>query len=127
MKHLFVLLTVCSLLQFTACNKDVEIRSRDYPFVVTREAQVFAEGVTLSANIMNTGSEEILEYGFVWSIHPNPTISDMPILLSEGKGKGIYSVTQTAGIVSSQTYFVRAYLKTSRYEVYGNEVRFTAL
>ena len=127
MKHFFALLFVCCLFLLTACNKDVGIQSRDYPFVITNEASVFAEGVTLSANIMNTGPDEILEYGFVWSIHKNPTSSNLSVLFSEAGGKGIYTSTQTTGLVSSQTYFVRAYLKTSKYEVYGNEIMFTAL
>ena len=127
MKYLFKILIVCSLFQVTGCKREIVLQPRDYLFVTTGEAKVSSEGVTLSADIMNTISDEILEYGFVWSLHSDPTILDLSIITSESRGKGIYTATLTSGLVSSQSYYVRAYVKTSKYEVYGNEIMFTAL
>jgi N-acetylneuraminic acid mutarotase len=94
------------------CNKEAEVKPKDYPYVITEIPEINKDGALLSANIENIGNMNILKYGFVWGTSEKPTINDYNILFTDEAKKGTYC------------YIVRAYIKTDKYEVYGNTITF---
>jgi hypothetical protein len=124
MKIRDVFFVVISLLIFIRCEKETEVQSKDYPYVITRTPNINADGVGFSALITSIGKEEILKYGFVWSQESNPTIHDYNKLFEEMPGKGEYTYDVKGGFEKGKTYYVRAYMLTTNLEVYGNEKSF---
>lgn len=102
------------------CEKDAEVQPKDYPFVITQTPSVDSGGVVFSADLKNTGNQTIIKHGFVWSTESNPTIHDFSKLFDGRAGMGIYSCNVNSGLAKDQTYYVRAYVRTGQYEVYGN-------
>jgi len=83
---------------------------------------------TLSATLLEAGSERIVETGFVWGIMGSPTLS-----LSGGSAKTASPVTAAnqkisviaTGLTKTVTYYGRAYVKTAGGNVvYSNAVSF---
>jgi len=79
-------------------------------------------GVVLSVNINNDGNEDITERGVCYTTNPNPTITNTRKIVSGTVGT--MSVT-ISDLVSSTTYYVRAYATNSKGTTYSNEVTFT--
>lgn len=118
---------IASFLSLSNCEKEAEVKPRDYPYVITNSPKVNEEGAEFSANIANVGNQEILKYGFVWSEISNPTILDNNKLFEGMPKKGIYTYNINSGLTKGHTYYVRAYILTERYEVFGNEKSFNSL
>lgn len=83
----------------------------------------------LSASLVNTGSREITESGFVWSISQYPTME-----MNHGSSISVPAVTQKGGqivantgtIVPGLNYYSRAYVKDSKGTVhYSNQETFS--
>ena len=83
---------------------------------------------TLSATLLDAGSERIVETGFVWGIMGSPTLS-----LNGGSAKTATPVMAakqkisvvTTGLTKAVTYYGRAYVKTAGGNViYSNAVSF---
>jgi hypothetical protein len=106
------------------CNKDLELPVKDYPYVETLEPEVTDEGTLLSAELMNIGNSKILQFGFVWSESIKPTILDH-ICISTGEiKKGKYTYQLNSGIRNDNSYYVRSYVKSENFLVYGNQISF---
>jgi hypothetical protein len=115
------------LLLFAGCTKDAEFISRDYPFVLTQDVEVHENGVTLKAEIVDLGKEEIIQYGFVWSDRSLPTISNSHEFVKGNPAKGFYQIDVDYDLRKKQNYYVRGYILTKKSIVYGNEIIFTSL
>jgi hypothetical protein len=111
-------------LSLSNCDKEAEVQPKEYPYVITNSPIVNNEGVKFLADLKNLGTQEILKYGFVWGKNSNPTIQNNNRLFFEEPSKGIYSCNINSGLAKEQTYYVRAYILTDQYEVYGNEKLF---
>lgn len=74
--------------------------------------------------VSSDGGEEVTERGVCWNASGNPTYTDNKS--SGGTGTGSFEVVIT-GLVSGQTYYVRAYAKNSEGLSYGNQLSFTTL
>lgn len=120
MKQLKLFIVIISLLSLASCKKEAEIQPKDYPYVITNAPHVNSEGVKLSADLTKSGNLKILKYGFVWSEESNPTILDSKILFDGEPEKSIYSYNLNSGIDVGKIYFVRGFILTDKYEVYGN-------
>jgi uncharacterized protein (TIGR02145 family) len=84
-------------------------------------------GITTSSassggNITSDGGATVIDRGVCWSSSANPTIADYTTLDGTGLGSFISSIT---GLISSTTYYVRAYATNSKGTAYGNELTFT--
>jgi hypothetical protein len=126
MRYFRLIIIFAALLFLSNCEKDAEVQPKDYPYVITYLPSVNIEGAEFSADITNIGNYPILKYGFVWSAESNPTIQDNSILFNKNVNKGIYSCNVNSGLANGQTYSVRAYILTDKYEVYGNEKSFSS-
>ena len=120
MRNLKFFIVFILLLSLTNCKKDAEVKPKDYPYVITYSPNITYEGAEFSADLTNIGNQKILKYGFVWSKNSNPTIQENSKLFDGEPKKGIYSYKIHSGLTKGQTYYVRAYILTYKYEVYGN-------
>lgn len=119
MKHFKFLNLFIAFLLILSCEEEAEVKPKDYPFVITNTPEVKVDGAEFSADITNLGNQEILKYGFVWSVESNPTILDNNKLFDDKPKKGIYSYNVKSGLSKGKIYYVRAYILTDTYEVYG--------
>lgn len=110
------------------CSKDRTI-IRPFPSVQTLEVSNISEsGATFNAKIINEGNLEIIEHGFVWNRLENPTIdnADKRVLTSSIVNNE-FSAEITTTISKHKNFFIRAYVKTKDYLVYGKNVSFISL
>lgn len=104
-----------------------DIVHRDYPVVVTNPVTAINKsGATLSAEIIYTTNDPILEHGFIWGdtqelvlTSDDSYFSKLGILTKNEFAQTIHST-----LVEGKTYKVRAYLQTSTKTIYGPIISF---
>ncbi len=114
-----------SVLFLIQCTEN-DILERSYPTIETLQVTDISEnGVKLNATINNINQYDIIEYGFVWSVRtfPDINISDKKII-SSNLTSGGFSATITTTLVNGNRYYVRSFVKTKDYLVYGNQKEF---
>jgi hypothetical protein len=121
LKYAFLFLSIFILL---SCDK--EFTSRDYPRLNTLEVTwIDGERIIFSAEIIFRGSSEILNYGFVWSESMQPDISHSEKVVFDGNTAASgFSAEITSIFSKGTTYYVRSFVQTSGYTVYGNGIGF---
>jgi hypothetical protein len=77
----------------------------------------------LTGNIINVGSEEIVEHGFCWSTSENPTILDQVTKLGARETEGTFTSIIT-DLAPDMQFFVRAYVTTGERTEYGKDKSF---
>ena len=77
---------------------------------------------TVTGTVTSDGGEPVTQRGFVYDTLPNPTTSSM--VTYHGTGTGQFSNLLTS-LLSSKTYYVRAFATNSVGTTYGNELSFT--
>jgi hypothetical protein len=99
-----------------------------YPRLETLPAvNVHEHGVTFQARITPGGNEQIINHGFVWGIDENLSIdSNDKIQLGKNSGNGNFEADITAGLYPNQIYYVKAFVATDKYLVYGKIASFTS-
>ncbi|MBS1524863.1 MAG: fibrobacter succinogenes major paralogous domain-containing protein [Bacteroidetes bacterium] len=101
------------------------VTSKGAPSVVTTVAGS-VDPATASApcggNVVNDGGAPVTARGVCFSTTPHPTITSA--LTSDGTGTGSFTSTLTP-LLSTQTYYYRAYATNSYGTAYGNELSFT--
>ena len=113
---------------YSTCSVE-ELPPAAYPRVNTLEvSDISPAGVTLNAEILSPGSDDVTEYGFVLGSNTNPNLSNSEIItLNQGINSGRFSATINYPLESGEEYYVRAYAKNSTYLTYGVNVVFTSL
>ncbi len=105
--------------------KDAKVIPQEYPFVLMKQVSISESGAIFSANVINLGNESIIEHGFVWGDETVPTIinSDHKSITSKlTTGDMILEVN--SGLIKYQYYYVRPFIKTTNFLVYGSEQLF---
>jgi N-acetylneuraminic acid mutarotase len=122
------ILLFCSLSFFVNCNGD-EITVREYPRLLTLAVtEVTAEGAQFNAQITYRGDFEVINYGFVWGETENPTIENSDRVINEDNIEtNNYSVLVESTLKTEASYFVRAFVQTNDFLVYGENTRFLSL
>jgi uncharacterized protein (TIGR02145 family) len=108
----------------TAYGNQLSFRTIDIPTVTT--TSVTSNTITTAqcgGNVTSDGGATVTARGVCWSTSQNPTIADSKT--KDGSGTGSFT-SNLSGLVSSTTYFVRAYATNSQGTAYGNQVSFTA-
>jgi hypothetical protein len=110
------------------CNKE-EVTSRDYPRLKTLPvSEINAEGARFNAEIIFRGGIDIVNYGFAWGEFPNPSIQTSDrVIYSENMQSNNFSETIETTLKEGATYYVRAYVETNDFIVYGENVDFISL
>nr|WP_319401008.1 IPT/TIG domain-containing protein [uncultured Carboxylicivirga sp.] len=118
----YIIISICFLLH--SCQKDYQ---KSEAFVLSTKDVAYegntTNGVTFSASIVLESENEILEQGFVIDLEGQPTIDDEVLRVKEVSNKA-YSLQYDNVLVPDTTYYVRSFLKTQKYIVYGNQVEF---
>lgn len=84
-----------------------------------------ARGVTKAFGRATFSGSNIIEKGFCWSTHKDPTVLDNRSTLSYNNNGSIYVME---GLLPSTLYYIRAYAITSDYAVgYGESIRICTL
>ena len=73
-------------------------------------------------NVVSDGGAPVTARGVCWSTSHNPTVSDSHT--NDGDSTGVFASNLT-GLVSTTTYYVRAYATNIMGTAYGDEVSFT--
>ena len=119
-KIVYIPLTIV-LISFGAlsCEKNKE----SLPVITTSQIDSITIYSAISGgSVLNEGSSIVTQKGVVWSTDSNPTISDN--LTIDGSGLGSFN-SKLSGLLSSTTYYVRAYATNSTGTAYGDELSFT--
>jgi hypothetical protein len=113
---LLVLLLGCS---------EVEITPRDYPRLNTLlVTEITSDSVQFNAEFLFQGDFEVIQYGFVWGDNPNPTRETDNLVIASNSNSETFSRKIQSGLNNSETYYVRSFVETDDYLVYGKNVDF---
>ncbi|MEQ8239913.1 MAG: IPT/TIG domain-containing protein [Cyclobacteriaceae bacterium] len=110
------------------CTED-ELTSRDYPRLNTLAVKdITSKGAEFNAEIIFRGNFEIINYGFVWRENKNPILefSDR-VIYSENIQSNEFSEIIDITLKEGVSYFVRAFIETNEFIVYGENVNFNSL
>lgn len=124
MKYISSFLTLSIVFLLLGCEKDAVIQPRDYPFIILRQPDASTYNVEFIADIKNIGTETVLEYGFVWSLHSKPTILDSKMILLNPIPMGNFRYEKVEALMDYRKYYVRAFVKTAHHYVYSNQSEF---
>jgi len=119
-----------TLLFFSLINcEEEEVTSQEYPRLRTLAVtDINSGGATFNAEFVYRGNFEILNYGFVWDTSSNPEVESSDRVVIKGD---VHSTQFTKEIKSTlaenQKYYVRAFVKTEEYFVYGENIEFISL
>ncbi|HCE57531.1 MAG TPA: hypothetical protein DER09_06890 [Prolixibacteraceae bacterium] len=105
------------------CQEDAEIQPKDYPFIVTKDAtQIDSTGVTFSAEILDFGKEEIIDFGFIWSGERGEYIHS----LKETGNIKDFNFRLTSDLKDEEVLTYKAFIKTNANTVYANTIDFVS-
>lgn len=78
-----------------------------------------------NGEIISTGNDEIIESGYLWNVdEPNIETANKAVI-SNHATIGTYSIRIDSNLFKDSVQLVRAYLKTNKLIVYGNQIKFT--
>ena len=126
MKNIIFLIISVSLI--TSCIKDLPQNNpyQGTPILETgKVSHLFPDSFNVSARILSTDEEEIIEKGFCWNTDSLPTILNKKTSIttqSNLRDDGFNS--KITDFEQGKYYHIRAYVKTKFRVVYGNDVRF---
>ena len=108
----------------TAYGNEISFRTlATIPSVITAEASSITHlSARSGGNILTDNGDAVTARGICWSIHPNPTTSDLKT--TDGTGSGIF-ISSLTGLLPLTTYFIRAYAINGIGIGYGNLATFT--
>lgn len=131
MKNLFHKIMLISLATFfIMCSEDDGVSTREYPRVKTLGVTNITEsGATFNAEFILRGDFEITSYGFVWSsFSQNPDLQDSERVEITGNiTESGFSSDINSALIANDDYFVKAFVKTDAYTVYGQSIEFVSL
>ena len=127
MKKILIYIAVAVVM--FSCKKDVEHQwHNSYPILSTQPVlDIDDTGVTFVGSIKQNGKEPIVDHGFVWSVKENPTKKDSHISLGALNNDKDFQTRIVNDLKPNQTYYVKAYIATNDYVVYGDEKKFISL
>lgn len=122
MKYInFILLLILSL---TCCENDEFPYSGKYPLLITKEVcDNNSTGVTLSAQVLSSGSEKIIDYGFILSYDNKESF----ISIVNHSDFVDFKLRIKTGLEKQKKYAYRAYVQTNKHKVLSNVVNFISM
>lgn len=125
------LLLVCitSIIFHGGCEKE-EPSPRVHPKIRTLEvAEISTDGARFSGRIEKQGSEEIIEWGFVWSNNNGKLDLDNADYYLEKytPGSEVLMNDIRSTLVEKETYYIKFFARTASRLVYGNIVTFESM
>ena len=119
-------LAVCFILLIKCDNYDFP--DSPYPRIETISiVNVSEAGVTFQANILKLGKTPIINHGFAWGLQENFTINNLDkVNLGPIADVGLFEAEVKYGLYADTTYYVKSFVQTESYFVYGKTVSFTS-
>lgn len=127
MNKIILIFLLGSFTTLVSCDDEDEV----YPQVETTEViPSSASNFVVKGNITATGNSLVLEYGFVYSLTPNPDVFQgtkeaVGNTAVTGPFEKSISLESSGGATTGYTVFVRAYLTNQKGTVYGVVKEFT--
>lgn len=105
--------------------QDEKFTEKSIPEVEITLIKAVDGGTLFEGRILSTGSEAILEHGFLWDTQENPLPDQSSVaFLGPGENKSSFSVTVTSDIEKDRTYYARAFLITENHLSLGSVTTF---
>lgn len=124
MRKQIILLVIFALVG--ACET-AELAPRTNPrFSMAYIQDVDATGAQFASNIYDFGSEEILEYGFLYSNQGVPRFNNSEVIRQAGKPERHFVLKGEHSMVNGRTYYVVAFLQTSSGVVFSSPQSFVS-
>ncbi|MFO7756639.1 MAG: IPT/TIG domain-containing protein [Bacteroidales bacterium] len=120
-----ILVLLLTGLTLGSCRK-MAITERDYPRLKTEAVtNITKAGATFNASIIYRGDFKILNYGFTWAQTNRPSVklSDR-IIYTDNIHKDYFSADISSTLKEGELYYVRAFVETKDYLVYGGTTVF---
>jgi N-acetylneuraminic acid mutarotase len=118
-----VLLLSLFILPFCTTDEDY-----DFALIQTGEVtDISSQGAVFHARLTTTGSSGIEEWGFVWSLSPDPGLTSSRYSQTGSPALGSLSANITSDLISGHKYYVRAYAKNSKFLSFGKAVTFNSV
>lgn len=114
-----------SILLLIKCTQD-EATPRAYPRIITLPVtEVNSNGATFHAEIVFRGNFEVLAYGFVWDDNDDPRINySEKVVFSTNITSESFSTVITGEFSKGVRYYVKSFIQTEEYTVYGQAFEF---
>jgi len=128
-KFIIRTLSIYAMLLFISCTEDNETIPREYPGIETLDVtNISKSGVTFNAKVLHSGTQDIIEYGFVWSNkQKDPSLDDEKIILTEELINETFSAEIKTTLAKNRWYHMKAFARTAEYTVYGTHLAFKSL
>jgi hypothetical protein len=113
--------------QLSSCEKGPG--NRDWPGIITHDiTNISPKGAVFNGEIISRGDQDIVSYGFVWSVYQSPTLNNSEKVVFPGKMKlGKFSAEISTTLKQGTIYCVKSFVQTTDYTIYGELVTFMSL
>lgn len=113
------------LVLLIGCQKELGLQQKSYPYFITKEAtDINANGVTLNAELIDKGQEQIVDFGFLWE---DGETEYKYSLLEKGGSLNNFTLRISSDLDTGGIYSYKAYAETIEYQIFGNTVSFESL
>lgn len=127
MKTRIIAVLVLTVSLMYSCQKEEDVKPATNPrFSVAFIQELNGEGVQFAANVFDFGSDEILEYGFVYSPTSVPKVEKDDVVSQKGKPSASFELKGTHSMKLGEKYWVAAFIKTSKGIVYSKVIDFVS-
>ena len=122
-----ILVISISMLFLVKCD-NYEFPKSPYPRLETLNVtNISTTGVSFRGNLVQLGDKPIIDHGFVWGFEKNITLetaNEGILRLGTTSSVGEFQGDVFSGLFKDKTYYVRAFVNTEAYKVYGDPVAF---
>ncbi|GAB3007455.1 hypothetical protein GCM10027284_26950 [Cyclobacterium sediminis] len=124
-RHLFII-ALSAIFSITGCEQE-ELSPRTNPrFSATYIQSIDETGVGFACNIYDFGSEEIIEYGFLYSLNDYPIMENSEVISQVGKPGDQFSMKVEQSLINGVNYAVVAFIQTTTERVYSKPIGFVS-
>ena len=112
-----------------SCTEKIEVEPRDFDVVKTLAVtNITADGALFRAEMLFRSTDDVKNYGFVWSDSEDPTLlTSDKVIYSDTSDPAKFSSIISTTLEKDKTYFVRGFVETENTIVYGEVVEFVSL
>jgi len=122
-----LLLSVVIFLALISCHKE-EVATREYPRINTLDVSGINEtDATFNAEVISGDASQITEYGFILSAYSPLLEIDNSVQVFPGVSNGSRFSGHATGLMSKRIYYMRSYIRTDKFLVYGKVLSFKTL
>ncbi|MEB2776973.1 hypothetical protein SYJ56_16775 [Algoriphagus sp. D3-2-R+10] len=108
----------------TSCEENEVVPRTNPRFSVTLVQDISEGGAEFRAKMQDFGSDDITEYGFVYSESKNPKFGFADYVSNSGTPEEYFTLSATYGLIEGKTYYVAAFLRTTIGIVYSEPTEF---